>query len=297
MSLSLVAAGVLLFLLMNEQTGSNTLILDDVPQPSTVPTPSGIVAPSGHPNPPAGTRGAVVTALADGDSFDIRWNDSGDSDELRLVGINAPESSACFGDAARGVLQVLTSDADLVVETVGRDEFGRGLANVWVGDVFVNARLVELGAALAQSEGGTHAALLVESQQRASTNKVGLWDPTFCGIVGDESLTIVGIESDAPGQDNLNPNGEWIDVRNEGSVPVDLTGWSIRDESTRHRFSFPDGFSLEADTTVRVFSGCGDDDQASLYWCDGDPVWNNGGDTGFLVDTDGRFVDTFGYSG
>jgi competence protein ComEC len=76
-----------------------------------------------------------------------------------------------------------------------------------------------------------------------------------------------------------------------------VNDWSIRDESTRHRFFFPNGFVLAGNGQVRVFSGCGDDDATSLYWCDGDPVWNNSGDTAFLVDQHGRFVDTLGYQG
>ena len=136
-----------------------------------------------------------------------------------------------------------------------------------------------------------------DAQAFASTNTRGLWDPAFCGAGLDAEIVIIAIEANAPGQDHLNPNGEWIEIANLTNVDAAMTDWSIRDESTRHRFYFPDGFVLMSGDDVRVFSGCGDNTADSLYWCDGDPVWNNGGDTGFLVDPDGRFADSLSYSG
>jgi len=53
---------------------------------------------------------------------------------------------------------------------------------------------------------------------------------------------------------------------------------------------------LMSATTFECLGLC-DNTADSLYWCDGDPVWNNGGDTGFLVDPDGRFADSLSYSG
>lgn len=297
------------FLFLTDQ-GSSTTGADEPGGATSVPTagagpdaPSkpddgAATSPDGvYPLPPGDARPARAERLADGDSFDIRWLDTDERDEVRLFGINAPETGACFGDTAREYLDALTSDQDLVIESLNRDDFGRVLANVWVHNLFVNLHMVELGGALVLSDGGEHTAAIQDAQRAAQAANIGLWDPASCGSGETMALGILAIEADAPGQDNLNPNGEWIDIANFGAIEADLTGWSIRDESTRHRYFFPDGFTLAVDASVRVFSGCGHDDSTSLYWCDGDPVWNNGGDTGFLVDPDGRFADSLSYSG
>jgi hypothetical protein len=53
---------------------------------------------------------------------------------------------------------------------------------------------------------------------------------------------------------------------------------------------------LEPGATVRVFTGCGSDSAASLYWCNtGSAVWNNSGDTAFLLDPAGNVVYTLAY--
>jgi hypothetical protein len=49
--------------------------------------------------------------------------------------------------------------------------------------------------------------------------------------------------------------------------------------------------------TVQVFSGCGQNSAAGLYWCNsGSAIWNNTGDTAFLLDPSGNIVDSYSYS-
>lgn len=250
-----------------------------------------------YPPVPDDALRVVVTHLADGDSFDVEWIDPPPSsvwrDEIRLRGINAPEGDACFGPEARSVLAelVLSGPVRFVLAADERDDFGRAIGDVWTDDgTHVNRAMVEAGAALALSGDGPFADEIAIAQELANAAGRGLW--TSCGA--DADLAIVDLLADAPGRDDLNPNGEWIEIANLGAAPVDLTGWGIRDESTRHRFFFPDGFVLGPDERVRIGSGCDFDDGADavdLFWCGEDPVWNNGGDTAFLVDDRGRFVD------
>jgi len=247
------------------------------------------------PPTPIDARRATVRFISDGDSFDITWSDTSERDEVRLIGINAPEGDACFGNRARSVLRSLIEDQTVDIQVSYRDEFGRILGDVWVDDLYVNAMMIEVGGAVALTDASDHADALAAAQIRAQDATRGLWDPQLCGSDPELRVVIVDINADADGRDDENPNGEWIDILNDGEDVVDLSGWSIRDESTRHRFLFPTSFLLAPNERVRVFSGCGDDSTFDLYWCDGNPVWNNAGDTGFLVDAEGLFVDTFDY--
>lgn len=74
-----------------------------------------------------------------------------------------------------------------------------------------------------------------------------------------------------------------------------MTGWVLKDESASHRYSFPSGFNLVLGAAVRVHTGCGTDTAASLYWCQNGAVWNNDGDTAFLLDLNGNITDTYSY--
>ena len=103
------------------------------------------------------------------------------------------------------------------------------------------------------------------------------------------------VEYDAPGIDNENLNGEWVDIRNTGTASQDLSGWVLKDESASHRYTFPSSFSLDAGESVRVHTGCGDNTEATLFWCYGSAIWNNTGDTAFLLDDHGNIVSHYSY--
>ncbi|MBA2282415.1 MAG: lamin tail domain-containing protein, partial [Acidimicrobiia bacterium] len=120
--------------------------------------------------------------------------------------------------------------------------------------------------------------------------------PDACGpaaTAGAAAVEVADLRLDAAGPDAENLNDEWVELRNTGAVAVDLTGWRVRDESSSHRFAFPAGFTLEAGAAVRVRSGCGPDTASDLFWCvSGSAVWNNDGDTAFLLDPSGNVVAT-----
>lgn len=267
--------------------------------PTPLPTQDATPLPTQDPLPPDGALRADVTHLADGDSFTVEWIDppppSVVRDEVRLLAINAPERSACFGTEARQVLEDLISERPVLVEVVEeeRDGFGRVIANVWTFDgILINLDMVRRGAALAITGAGPFSPQIEVAQRDARDEGRGLW--TECGAAAE--VEIIDLRPDATGRDDLNPNDEWIEIANRGDTSVDLTDWGVRDESTRNRFRFPYGFVLDAGARVRIRSGCGTDAPDELFWCAENPVWNNMGDTAFLVDAEGRFVDEWGYS-
>lgn len=100
---------------------------------------------------------------------------------------------------------------------------------------------------------------------------------------------------DAPGNDNKNKEAEWVCFANVGGQAADMTGWVLRDEYG-WRYTFP-AFSLAPGQTVRVHTGCDANTAMDLYWCkDGaTAVWNNEGDTVFLLDTEGNPVTKYSY--
>ena len=106
---------------------------------------------------------------------------------------------------------------------------------------------------------------------------------------------ITGVQYDAPGNDHENLNGEGVTVANQGESAQPMTGWVLKDESATHRYRFPSGLTLNVDSQVRVYTGCGTDTATELYWCNSGAVWNNDGDTAFLLDPNGNIVDQYSY--
>lgn len=98
---------------------------------------------------------------------------------------------------------------------------------------------------------------------------------------------------DAPGDDNLNLNEEYVCFKNWNAKSVDLSGWQVQDVAM-HTYTFP-AFTLQAQGRVKLRTGCGSDTFTDVYWCQGGAIWNNSGDTVYLYDSAATLVDSYTY--
>lgn len=233
----------------------------------------------------------MVVAIVDGDSLRVDLGPV--TEEVRLIGINAPEVGDCWADEATSALADLIQGSEVMLAGDERDRFGRLLGRVLTGSTEVDVEMVRSGNAIALSD-GPDAARLITAEQEAVSASRGMWSPTACGPTGTEELVLLEVVFDPPGPDGNDLNGEYVVVGNQGG-DAELTGWSLRDESSVHRFAFPDGFRLGSGETVAIRSGCGDDAPGELHWCSDDPVWNNGGDMALLLDPSGNVAARFRY--
>lgn len=240
--------------------------------------------------PPGDT--ADVVHIFDGDSFVAGLQD-GSEVEVRLIGINAPEGSECFGDESRDALTSwLSSGAiTLVSDSQVTDQFNRELRHVYVNGVNVNIEMLRSGHALVLQTDQDLNAEYLNASEDAADSAHGMWAHDICGADSTPpSVAIVDYVFDPRGRDTEDLNGEWVAIVNRGSSSFDMTGWVLRDESTQNRFEFPKGFMLDPDNEVLVRSGCGTPTTTELFWCARDPVWSNGGDTIILQQDDGAIV-------
>ena len=248
--------------------------------------------------PPGNAETSVeleVVAVIDGDSL-MATDGSGDI-EIRLGGINAPERDECLGPQARDALIVLV-DRGLHATLGGLDQYGRTLAQISTPDgEWINAALVAAGLAVTVSGPGAAATdaerdALFEAQHTAMVEGRGLWGALACGATEPPPAVVLAVDSpDPPGPDQATLDQEYVTITNAGTDPLDLSGWTLRDESTANRFVFPPGSVVAAGTSVRVVSGC-NPGAGVIAWCAPQPVWNNDGDSAFLLDGFGRIVAT-----
>lgn len=273
-------------------------------EPTT--SPDGSVAPQSgsevaattqflDPEPPNTGTPASVTFVSDGDSFVVEID--GSEERVRMIGINTPEKEECFGSEARDVLIALIADREvlLVPDVETFDQFGRMLSYVYLDGVLINAEMARQGAALTRgySPNTTLQDHLSSAQDQAEREGVGLWGA--CVGDGDPDVLILSVQADAPGRDNENLNGEFIIVENQSTTSIEMSGWTIRDESSVHRFVFPSGASIDPGAFFVVLTGCGTSSSDEFYWCNSSPVWDNSGDTAFLLDLDGNIHHRFSY--
>lgn len=294
-TLAAVLPGVLVVAVLAGCSGS-----DAVPRSSIEWGPGSGAVDTGAVGGGAVDGGWRSTEVVDGDTLDV----VGPLGELtvRIIGINTPEVGECYFERASDALAGLVNGVELrlVADRSDVDQFGRALRYVETADgADVGAELVAGGFAIARRypPDEARADRYAELQREAQAAGRGLWAPDACGTGGESRTTDIAIDvtADAPGDDSVNLNGEFVTFTQTGAEPIELDGWEVADESASHRYTFDD-LRLDPGSSVTLFSGCGTDDQTARYWCtSGSAVWNNDGDTVFLRDPSGNIVASLSY--
>jgi micrococcal nuclease len=236
----------------------------------------------------------VVTLLEviDGDTIRVSW--SAGEDEVRLIGIDTPESGEKFSAEATAALRELFRGTSvwLEMDEESRDQYGRLLAYVWYGDDqlrLANWELVRQGLATVYTvpPNERYMEKLLAAEDEARADQIGVW-----GIASSSPLRIVAARYDAPGDDSKNLNEEYVTFG--VLVSGTLLGYSVEDQ-TGHRYRFPDRAFAKGDI-FKLHSGAGTDTQTDLYWgASGAAIWNNGGDTVKVLDPRDQIVESFAY--
>jgi micrococcal nuclease len=126
---------------------------------------------------------AEVLRAVDGDTIEVLLD--GAEEDVRYIGVDTPESVApgqpveCYGEAASEFNAELVEgeDVTLVFDAELRDRYGRLLAYVYVGELLVNAELLEQGFArtLEIEPNTSKAPRFARLARHAGAAGLGLW--------------------------------------------------------------------------------------------------------------------------
>ena len=114
----------------------------------------------------------VVTRVSDGDTIWVQ-DAKGLRHKIRMLDIDAPESSQTFGGESTARLKSLIGGKTVKVTYYETDKYGRLLGTVWLGGEDVNLKMVAEGMAWCYhySKNERYAA----AQSAARTRRAGLW--------------------------------------------------------------------------------------------------------------------------
>jgi endonuclease YncB( thermonuclease family) len=122
--------------------------------------------------PPTSDLVGKVVAIHDGDTLSVRVGS--DTERVRLAQIDAPERGQPWGRRAKEALGRLAAGRDARLVVVDRDDYGRPVADLYVGELFVNEALVRGGDAWAYPRYVRHPQILA-AEDEARRDGRGLW--------------------------------------------------------------------------------------------------------------------------
>ena len=116
-----------------------------------------------------------VIRIADGDTITILLQGQKKQEKVRFFGIDAPESHQDFGQRSRKFLSDLIFGRIVIVESDGRDQYGRIVGTVYLGKLNVNLTMVKNGYAWHYVAFAKNNKELAEAEALARREKRGLW--------------------------------------------------------------------------------------------------------------------------
>ena len=89
---------------------------------------------------------------------------------------------------------------------------------------------------------------------------------------------------------------ESVTITNQGGATQDMSGWALCRAPCEGRFLFPQGFLLEPNVSVQVFSGKleGQAPAWGFHWTE-ESLWARPHEEALLLDTAGRVVSRYSY--
>lgn len=113
-----------------------------------------------------------VSQVIDGDTVKVIGSDNIELD-VRLAEIDAPEIDQPYGKISKATLEELISGKDVELRDIKKGRYGRSVANIYCGGVWINIELVKSGAAWRYKESSSDDLIMAEAHARKERR--GLW--------------------------------------------------------------------------------------------------------------------------
>jgi len=208
-----------------------------------------------------------ISRVLDGDTVELD-----DGRHIRLANINTPEKKLAYSELAKNYLEYFIGKK-IEMESLGGDKYGRTLGRLYFNEDYINLEIVGRGFAHSYLVFDGEERRFSKAEENARENRLGVWKESPYSECVDATI---------------NKYDEYVIIFD--SCDLDVTGWTIKDESTKmYRFS------QDAGDELVLYSGKGEDTAEKRYW-GRESIWNDDGDRIFIRDSNGLLVFYDSYS-
>ncbi|MBI5391951.1 thermonuclease family protein [Candidatus Woesearchaeota archaeon] len=242
---------------------------------------------------------AIVFRIVDGDTVQLK-----NGDKVRLLGINTPEHDQLYYQEAKDYLKELIEGKEVVLQEDKdtKDKYGRLLRYILLDGKNINVEMVEQGYATEYvvQPNVHYEKEFDQAWKTCLQNKIRLCKPALSTEknCGSDCVYLSNVHPTASGDACRNLNDEYISLGNQCERNCNLTGWTVKDASSRTPYTFPE-LSLAANQEVSLHTGCSINTANDMYWCNSgsscNTIWNDDTDTVLARNVEGNLVFSYTY--
>lgn len=144
---------------------------------------------------PGSNVSGKVDKVFDGDTFQLATGK-----RVRLMGLDAPELNECGGPEAKAYLSELILNQNVGLSQQATEAYGRDLAIVNQGDIFINGKMMEAGWGRPDYRKNTFREEMTEDYHQAQKSGKGLWGMCVSANPPSAKCTIKGNIDTATGK-------------------------------------------------------------------------------------------------
>jgi len=247
---------------------------------------------------------AVITHIADGDTFDVRYPGDTEDTRIRFLGAQAMEihptangtPNDCWADEATQRLIELTGGVGATVTMRAQDASVK-IQNRFARHIFATNNGEEINIVKTLLEEGLVLPFLHNTEniynteytqiaQIAKSQNINIWSSNnHCNSPANSTNTYfeILVHSDANGNDDTNVNDEWVKIKNISGTSVDISNWWLRDSDLSF-FQFPSSTILSNNEEIIIHVGNGTNTPNTFYWGLSQSIFANYGGSVYLMD-------------
>lgn len=110
-------------------------------------------------------------------------------------------------------------------------------------------------------------------------------------VQDNATVQIMGVHADGTG--SIEPD-EYVEIKNTGSEPVDITDWVLQDATGKDLYKW-ENYTMQPGAAIRVYTNETHPESGGFNLHSGRPVWNNSGDIAELYDVDKQLISRYAY--
>lgn len=115
-------------------------------------------------------QGEMVTGVIDGDTFTIS-----NKQNIRLLGVDAPELQYCFGKEAKEALTKKILGKKVIIKNPKTDYYKRVQAYIFVDGELINEYMSKNGFVLHRSDNGVYSGIVTDANNFAREHDLGIF--------------------------------------------------------------------------------------------------------------------------